>query len=102
MLRCCFTVLICLYLNFGFTNADELPGIVTEKPGDGFFVKTEQGWMVPYDVTIPGTEIMFRMLPIPAGEFVMGSKLPPKQAAKTTKGRRGECLLNRTGWRNAK
>ena len=73
MLRCCFTVLICLYLNFGFTNADELPGIVTEKPGDGFFVKTEQGWMVPYDVTIPVTEIMFLMLPIPAGEFVMGS-----------------------------
>ena len=73
MLRYCFTVLICLVLNPGFTNADDLPGMAKEKPTAGFSVKTEQGWMIPYDVTIPGTEIMFRMLPIPGGEFVMGS-----------------------------
>ena len=73
MLRYCFTVLICFVLNPGFTNADGLPGIAAEKPTAGFSVKTEKGWMIPYDVTIPGTEIMFRMLPIPGGEFVMGS-----------------------------
>ncbi len=73
MHRSCITVLICLVLDPGFTRADDLPGIAKVKPADGFFVGTEQGWMVPYDVTIPGTEVMFRMLPVPGGEFVMGS-----------------------------
>ena len=73
MLRCCITVLICCLVHSALTCADDLPGMVKEKPADGFAVKTEQGWMVPYDVTIPGTEIVFRMMPIPGGEFVMGS-----------------------------
>ena len=29
--------------------------------------------MVPYDTTIPGTDVVFRMIPIPGGQFVMGS-----------------------------
>jgi sulfatase modifying factor 1 len=52
---------------------DEMPGISTEKPAEGFAVQIEAGWMVPYDVTIPGTEVMFRMMPIPGGEYVLGS-----------------------------
>lgn len=54
--------------------ADELPlGLVTEKPAEGPFVKTERGFMVPYTETIPGTEVTFRMIPVPGGEFRMGS-----------------------------
>lgn len=56
-----------------FVNAAEKPGLVSEKPTEGRFVETEQGFMVPYKVTIPGTEVSFWMEPIPGGEYVMGS-----------------------------
>lgn len=53
---------------------DSLPkGLVKEKPSEGFFVETDQGFMVPYTETIPGTDIEFEMLPIPAGSFHLGS-----------------------------
>jgi formylglycine-generating enzyme required for sulfatase activity len=51
----------------------EVPGIVKTKPAEGRYVETDRGFMVPYDVTIPGTEVTFRMEPIPGGTFVMGS-----------------------------
>ncbi|MGZ8898846.1 MAG: SUMF1/EgtB/PvdO family nonheme iron enzyme [Limisphaerales bacterium] len=36
--------------------------------------------MKPYKVTIPGTDVTFEMLPIPGGEFVMGS--PESEAGR--------------------
>lgn len=83
MLRCCIAVFICLRLDTGLTRAGDLPGIANEKPQDGFAVESAQGWMVPYDVKIPGTEVMFRMVPIPGGEFMMGS-------SDTEAGRKGD------------
>lgn len=54
--------------------ADELPrGIVKDQPAEGRFVKVEQGYMVPYAVTIPGTDVTFTMQPIPGGKFKLGS-----------------------------
>lgn len=56
------------------SHKDDLPlGIVKEQPADGRFVKTDQGFMVPYTTTIPGTEVEFEMVPIPGGTFLMGS-----------------------------
>ena len=55
------------------TSAEPVPGLVAEEPKEGPFVKTDKGYMVPYTETIPGTDIAFEMIPIPAGEFVMGS-----------------------------
>lgn len=49
------------------------PGIVAEQPASGPFVKTERGFMVPYTETIPGTNVTFEMIPIPSGEFLLGS-----------------------------
>ena len=49
------------------------PGIVKEKPAEGRFVETDQGYMVPYTATIPGTDVTFEMVPIPGGKFQMGS-----------------------------
>lgn len=54
------------------TAADQ-PGLVSEKPSEGRFVETDRGFMVPYEVTIPGTKVSFWMEPIPGGEYVMGS-----------------------------
>ncbi|MEZ6126298.1 MAG: SUMF1/EgtB/PvdO family nonheme iron enzyme [Planctomycetaceae bacterium] len=58
------------------TSAEPLPsgpGIVTEKPESGRFVEVDGGFMVPYEVRIPGTELRVRMQPVPAGEYMMGS-----------------------------
>ena len=48
-------------------------GIVKSKPTDGRFVETEQGFMVPYKVKIPGSDVEFEMMPIPGGKFRIGS-----------------------------
>ena len=69
---------ICLILACCFAlpalAQETLPkGIVKEKPSEGFFVETEQGFMVPYTETIPGTDTKFEMVPIPAGTFFLGS-----------------------------
>jgi formylglycine-generating enzyme required for sulfatase activity len=61
------------------------PGFVAgaDKPaGDGPFVQVPGGWMTPYEETIPGTEVSFRMIPIPGGTFRMGS--PNDEEGRTT------------------
>jgi len=51
----------------GFVAGDQRPA------GDGPAVKVPGGWMVAYDQTIPGTEVTFRMIPVPGGVLRMGS-----------------------------
>src|SRR6478672_6622795 len=53
-------------------------GIVAEAPKGVRAVKIDGGYMVPYTEKIPGTEVSFEMIPIPGGEFLMGS---PKDEA---------------------
>jgi formylglycine-generating enzyme required for sulfatase activity len=48
-------------------------GIVAEPPARVRSVKVENGYMVPYTEKIPGTDVTFEMIPIPGGEFLMGS-----------------------------
>ncbi len=61
-------------LQCGSAVADELPvGIVASQPASGRFVKTDQGYMVPYEATIPTTNVKFLMTPIPGGAFKLGS-----------------------------
>ncbi len=43
------------------------PGLVSAEPREGRFVQTAHGYMVPWEMTIPGTEVTFQMLPVPAG-----------------------------------
>jgi sulfatase modifying factor 1 len=52
------------------------PGFVVgaTRPADiEFAVEVPGGWMVPYEETIPGTDVSFRMIPIPGGTFRMGA-----------------------------
>jgi sulfatase modifying factor 1 len=51
------------------------PGFVPgdERPEGGEAVRVDGGWMVAYDETIPGTDVSFRMIPVPGGTFRMGS-----------------------------
>lgn len=54
----------------------EMPGFVAgERPEgiEGPVVEVPGGWMVPYEQTIPGTDVSFQMVPVPGGTFRMGS-----------------------------
>lgn len=73
MTRVVLSVLAILLLIPAASAADAVPGISAAEPADGPKIKTDAGWMVPYDVTIPGTEATFRMVPVPGGEYQMGS-----------------------------
>lgn len=64
--------LLCLVPSL-LSAAELSPGLVTEKPTSGRFVETDQGYMVPYDVQIPGTDVVFSMEPVPGGEIIVGS-----------------------------
>jgi len=48
-------------------------GVVAEQPADGPFVETDKGFMVPYVVAIPGSDVTIEMIPVPGGVFTFGS-----------------------------
>lgn len=51
-------------------HALKKPGIVSQKPSSGRFVKIDGGYMVPYQQAIPGSEHSIWMEPIPGIEEV--------------------------------
>lgn len=48
-------------------------GIVSTKPTAGIFVETSSGYMISYSVKIPGSDVEFEMMPVPGGDFSLGS-----------------------------
>ncbi len=54
-------------------TAGDIPGLSKEKPASGPCVEVDGGFMVPYIATIPGTKVTFEMVPVPGGEFLLGS-----------------------------
>ncbi len=58
---------------YSYAHAGGVPGLVSDKPASGLCVETDKGFMVPYTATIPGTDVSFEMIPIPGGEFWLGS-----------------------------
>jgi len=54
-------------------TATKILGISDEQPASGPSVKVEEGYLVPYTETIPGTDITFEMIPVPGGTYRMGS-----------------------------
>ncbi|TWT92882.1 Formylglycine-generating sulfatase enzyme [Botrimarina colliarenosi] len=43
----------------------ETPGVATERPAEGRYVEVDDVFLVPYEATIPGTDVSFWMEPIP-------------------------------------
>ena len=70
---CLVALAATLFLPLDAQAADATPGISATRPSEGQFVETDQGYMVPYTMTIPGTEVQYEMVPIPGGKFKMGS-----------------------------
>src|SRR3954470_8669422 len=56
-------------------------GIVSQLPAKGRSVRVDDGHMVPYVEKIPGTDVTFEMIPVPGGEYLMGS--PPGEANRS-------------------
>lgn len=67
-----FVFMTCL-IGSSSVIANDVPGLTKTRPTQGRFVETENGFMVPYTAKIPGTEIPFDMIPVPGGEFLLGS-----------------------------
>ncbi|WP_168205007.1 formylglycine-generating enzyme family protein [Bythopirellula goksoeyrii] len=60
-------------------HAKDLRGFATENPGDTVqSVANDEDFMVPYVCSIPGTYATFEMVPVPGGEYLLGS---PKSEA---------------------
>src|SRR6478672_4780325 len=55
-------------------------GVAATPPAGVRPVKVDGGYMVPYSVKIPGTDVTFEMIPVPGGEFLLGS--PAKEAGR--------------------
>ena len=74
-MRCLGTAALAamLFCPLASLAADGPAGISPTQPTEGRFVKTDQGYMVPYTMTIPGTEVQYEMVPVPGGTFKMGS-----------------------------
>ena len=75
-LRSLYSLVVTLAVPFACVSADapkSSVGIVKEKPADGPSVEVADGFLVPYEVVIPGTDIKFEMIPVPGGSFKMGS-----------------------------
>lgn len=53
--------------------ASETAGWSTVKPAEGPFVEVDGRFMVPYKVTMPGTEVTFEMIPVAGGVSKLGS-----------------------------
>jgi formylglycine-generating enzyme required for sulfatase activity len=71
-----FQIASCVCILFAIStanaNASEV-GLAKDRPAEGRFVETDSGFMIPYEATIPGTDVKFTMEPIPGGEFTLGS-----------------------------
>ena len=67
-----FAMLICI----SSSVYAELPhAVVAEKPANGPAVKVAQGYMIPYTAKIPGTDVTYKMVPIPGGVVHLGLSL---------------------------
>ena len=55
------------------SQSEEVPGVIPDNPGIAGAVAVDGGYMVPYVCTIPDTDATFEMIPIPGGEFLLGS-----------------------------
>lgn len=51
----------------------DFPGLVSDQPTEQPYVKTDVGYMVPFTLKIPDTDLSIEMVPIPGGKVVWGS-----------------------------
>lgn len=60
-------------------RSQERVGLLPTEPASRPFVKTDHGYMVPFHVTIPGSDVTFEMIPIPGGTIRLQGDQPSRQ-----------------------
>lgn len=53
--------------------SDAVVGFSKTKPASGPAVAVDDGFLIPYQLTIPGSQVKFEMIPVPGGVVTMGS-----------------------------
>jgi sulfatase modifying factor 1 len=51
----------------------DFPGLVKERPESAPFVEIEAGFMVPFTIQVPDTDLQFEFIPVPGGKVLLGS-----------------------------
>ncbi len=54
----------------------ETPRRIVQSQPEGRYAKTDIGYMIPYSVSIPGSDAGFEMVPVPGGEWHLESNDP--------------------------
>lgn len=80
-MRSAIALLACLVapLSISVCRADpgaprgDLPGFSTTQPSDGPSIAVDGGFLVPYTLRVPGSDVEIPMVPIPGGTFLLGS-----------------------------
>ena len=66
----CLVGLVMVVVCSSRTSAEEArQGIRSERGDASFAVRVDEGYMVPYRETMPGSDVAFWMIPVPGGEF---------------------------------
>lgn len=76
-------LILLVALSMGFTcstalharetkDAKPVPGISNQKPADGPIIETPRGFLTAYSQQIPGTDITFKMVPVPGQVVQVG------------------------------
>ena len=79
---CVFAAALALATTQRADAANATSGIATTPPAGVHSVKIDGGYMVPYTEKIPGTDVTFEMIPVPGGEYLMGSPATEAHRAK--------------------
>lgn len=84
-----FTVLALVGMVLVASGRAESPpaslGLSAIQPEQGPRVKVENGFMVPYTLTVPGSEVEIEMVPVPGGTFKLGAD-PASEHAQEDEG----------------
>ncbi len=48
-------------------------GVSETKPAEGMFIEVDGKYMIPYQLTVPGSDVTIDMVPLPGGVFQMGA-----------------------------
>lgn len=71
MIRITSSLLTAIFFSGVATAGGPETRLVDEQPSEGRFVKTERGFMVPYQQRIPGSNATIDMLPVPGGSITL-------------------------------
>jgi formylglycine-generating enzyme len=75
--RWLLTGLVSLIVCPAVAQSQSAARVVSMRPDTGLYVESDQGFLMPFTETIPGTDIQFKMMPIPGVSMADGASSAP-------------------------